>query len=307
MTSVQAGPVVVGVDYSGRSDSAIACAAWEADRRGLSLLLVHGYLVPTPYLTPLAPLYDDELLVAAAEQGLTGAAAVVRRRYPKLPIAIKVVRGSGGAALIAESASASLLVVGPRGSGGFTGLLLGSVAGQVAAYAHCPVIVQRGPDRDGPAPPDRGPVLVGVDGSSGSAAGLSFGFEEAAGRDVALIGVHVWSVPELSGLTAGLHWAEDPLLAQTQMQETAQRVLAEAMAGWQEQYPQVTIKRSTVHSFAPARILLEAAEEFSAALLVVGSRGHGGFAGMLLGSVGQTLVNQAKIPVAIVHGDLRDL
>lgn len=303
MGSAGPGPVLVGVDHSRSCQQAVVLAAWEAERRGLPLRLVHGFLVPTASLTPLAPLYDEDRLIADAEERLAAIADVVRSRRPRLALETAVIRGSGAEVLVTESAAASLLVVGSRGHGGFAGLLVGSVSVQVAAHGRCPVLVVRG-NQEPSAVPGDGPVLVGVDGSMDSRWALEFGFEEAARRDVPLIAVHVWSAPELTGLTAvdaGVTWAADPEHAQDQLQEAAERILAEAIAGWQEQYPQVAVKRWTVHSFATVRVLLESAREAGAALVVVGSRGRGGFAGLVLGSVGQALIAHADAPVAIVH------
>jgi nucleotide-binding universal stress UspA family protein len=306
MSAAGRGPVVVGVDHSRSCQEAVVLAAWEAERRGLPLRLVHGFLVPTWSLTPLAPLYDEDRLIADAKQRLAAIAEVVRTRRPALQLETVVVRGAGADVLVRESAAATLLVVGSRGYGGFAGLLIGSVSLQVAAHARCPVLVVRGSQANAAAVPGEGPVLVGVDGSADSVSALEFGFAEAARREVALLAVHVWSVPELTGLSAaysGVQWAADPENAQRQLQEVAERGLAEAIAGCQEKYPDVDVKRFTVHSFATSRTVLEIAREFGAGLLVVGSRGRGGFAGMVLGSVGQALIAHAEAPVAIVRPD----
>lgn len=304
MSTVGRGPVVVGVDGTSSNREAVVQAAWEAERRAVPLRLVHGYLVPTPCLTPLAPLLDESRLLAAARSRLAEIARAVRSRRPQLPLTTRAVRASGGAALLRESATASLVVIGAPRHGGFAGTPIGSVAAQVVADARGPVlVVPRSAVVPAPVPPT-GPVLVGVDGSADSELALGFGFDEAAARGVALVAVHVWSVPELSGLSrvgGGARWDSDPNRAQLELQETAERILAEAMAGWPERYPQVPVRRWVVHAFGAARILLDVAQEVGTGLIVVGSRGRSGLAAMMPGSVGQVLISHSEATVAVVH------
>jgi nucleotide-binding universal stress UspA family protein len=245
---------------------------------------------------------DDNLaLIVAAEQRLAEIAADLRLEYPDVPISTKVLSGSGGTVLVQESASAALVVVGARGGGGFTGLLLGSVAAQVSAHARGPVLVVR--PRVTPEAGARGtsPVVVGVDSSMDSAPVLSLAFEEAAARSVGLLAMHVWSVVEMSELNVGTVWSHNPATARIQLQASAGRVLSEALVGWPQRYPEIVVKRSTVHGADPAAALLAAAEEVSSDLIVLGARGRGGFPGKLLGSVSQTIVARAQTSVAIVH------
>ncbi len=159
------GPVVVGVDYSAGGAAALSYAAWEAQRRGAGLKLIHGFVATDPgEALPTAPYDDNELVVAAEERLAEAAVAHLSPGFPRSLVTTKVVAGSGGSALVDESLRAGLVVVGARGLGGFDGLLLGSVAVQVSKHSRCPVVVVRssaGPD----AAPGRKPVLVGVDGS----------------------------------------------------------------------------------------------------------------------------------------------
>jgi nucleotide-binding universal stress UspA family protein len=179
----------------------------------------------------------------------------------------------------------------------------GSVAAHLVANARCPVLVAHQSAAVSSQILDGGPVLIGVDGHESSAKVLSFAFEEASVRGVPLVAVHVWSVPELTGLSrvgSGVEWAGDPDQAQPQMHQNAQRILAEALAGWQERYPQVTVRRWVVHSFGGGRVLLDVARAVGAGLLVVGSRGRGALAGAVFGSVSQVLMNHADAPVAVI-------
>jgi nucleotide-binding universal stress UspA family protein len=301
MTNTRPRPVAAGVDYSTASGAAVTYAAQEAHRRGLGLLLVHGLLSTVSDEGEQLSVDDRQALVVAAEERLAETAAAVRREYPDLRISTKALAGSGAAALVQESNSASLVTVGARGRGGCAGPRLGSVAMQVSAHARCPVVVVR------PAltPAARGsgsrPIVVGIDSSTQTTEVLSLAFDEAAGRGVGLLAVHVWSVVELSELNIGTVWSHNPATARIQLQASADRVLTEALAGWEQKHPDVVVKRSTVHGDDPAATLLEIAGEVSSDLIVVGARGRGGFAGKALGSVSQTIVSHAQSSVAVVH------
>jgi nucleotide-binding universal stress UspA family protein len=279
MTAIET-PVVAGVDGSPDSRAAVDLAAWEADRRGLPLRLVHGVVPPAAYGPTFSAARLSGTELAHARGLLDDTVAEVAVRYPRLPVTgVAVVQGPAGL-LVDESRAARLLVLGSRGHGGLTRLLNGSVSGQVAAYAHAPVIVVRERDQGRGG----GPVVVGVDGSPGSAAALAFAVEEADGRGVPLIAVYAWQ-----------RRRHDP----DEVREAAQLMLAKAVAGWAEKYPDLTVRQCAVDGADPADSLREAAT--GAGLLVVGCRGHGGFAALLLGSVSQALAGHAPAPVAIVH------
>jgi nucleotide-binding universal stress UspA family protein len=185
-----------------------------------------------------------------------------------------------------------VVVVGHRGLGGFTGLLVGSVGVQVAAHAAGPVVVVR--PHSAAAGASAGRVVVGIDGSPLSRAALGFGFEAAARRGVGLTAVHAWTEPVSTGpgdMLPLVYDADD-----VDAEET--RLLAEALAGWAEKYPDVPVDRKVVRGRAAEALVAESA---GAALLVVGSPGRGGFTGLLLGSVSQAALHHADCPVAIVR------
>jgi nucleotide-binding universal stress UspA family protein len=188
-------------------------------------------------------------------------------------------------------------VVGPRGGGGFPGLTLGSVAAQVTAHARCPVVIAR----ERPAAEYHRRVVVGIDGTAASQDVLGFAFGAAAAQGVPLDSVFVWSVPQMSGLSAGTVWSRNLDAAQEQLVEAAERVQAEAMAGWAEKYPQVPVRRWTVHGDDPAQVLLDTAERSGAGLIVVGSRGEGAVGVALHGSVSRKVADRASMSVAVVH------
>ena len=190
-------------------------------------------------------------------------------------------------ALIAASRDATMVVVGDRGLGAFTGLLLGSVAIHLAAHASSPVLVVRGRS-DATAP-----VVLAADGSPGNDGAVGFAFEEAALRDSELLALHVWRNPA-KGMPGQML---SPVYDEALVQDEEERVLAEALAGWPEKYPDVVVRRRLVHA-GIRRTLIDATRE--AQLIVMGSRGRGGFGGLLLGSASQAVLHHAECPVAIV-------
>lgn len=136
--------IVVGVDGSGHADAALAWAIEEARLRQATLRVVHAWqylpMVAEPMAalpsTPYQELADSaKLVVSEAIERVTGAAE------PGVPLDVRIVEGAAGAALLDNAADATLIVVGSRGRGGFTGLLLGSVGQQITHHAHCPVVV----------------------------------------------------------------------------------------------------------------------------------------------------------------------
>ena len=289
MTITTVAPVVAGVDGSADAQLAVDLAAWEADRRHAPLRLVYGFR--PVYVCGVATIgYDLDRQVRDLDDMLIAESARVSRRYPDLPVATEVVQGAPASVLLDESAAAQLVVVGSRGRGGFASLLLGSVSAQVATYATSPVIVMRPPAARGTRElPGNGPVVVGVDGSTGSAAAVEFAFDEAAARGTGLIAVYVWGVMPYD---AG---DDDPRVEQ----DGPDAALADALAAWQDKYPEVPVSHRAVHSLVPVHTILDHSAD--AGLIVVGRRGRGGFAGLSLGSVGDGLVRHAKAPVAVVH------
>ncbi|MFE0529262.1 universal stress protein [Micromonospora parva] len=284
-------PVVVGVDGSPSSLAAAEHAARAAQLRSRPLLLVHGYLHPFGYGVPLNP-YEIGVPAPSeeAQKMMERTAAELGERWPGLAVEARQVAGGPGATLIEESRRAELVVVGSRGRGGFAGLLLGSVGAQVAAHAHCPVLVVR-PDEQ-PIPVD-GPVLVGVDGSESSDLAVSVGADEAALRDVPLVLVHVVATD------GGRMVPEEIEESQAAHQAEAVRLLADASAVVRARHPDLVVREHPVRAAGAAQGLIEASG--AAALLVVGTRGRAGFAGLLLGSVSQAAIQHAHCPVLVAH------
>jgi nucleotide-binding universal stress UspA family protein len=283
--------VVAGVDGSECGLQAVRWAAAEASRRHLPLRLVAAHAWPSGGLVGDPGLGVDyrAVLRDVVVGHLAAAGAEALQAAPGLEVEQVEVTGYPEPVLQAESARAEMVVLGDRGLGGFTGLLIGSVAVAVTARASCPVVVVRGPEPD--RTPQLEPVVVGVDGSPTSEAAVAFAFEEASLRHVPLVAVHVWRDLLVDPTMA-------PLLDWDAIEADEREVLAERLAGWSQKYPDVSVRRLVVRD-RPAGALVE--ESGRAQLVVVGSRGRGGFQGLLLGSVSQALLHHAHCPVAVVR------
>lgn len=285
------GGIVVGVDGSQQAGAAVRWAAAEARMSGMAVTLV--YAVRPPIVTwPLAP--TDELAAECerdnAEDTLNYAReAALAGAGPGNPpeVHTEVIRNGALGALIDASVTARMVVVGSRGTGGFPRLKLGSVSAGLIRHAHCPVTVVH--SHLGALPDVTAPVLVGVDGSPASEAATAFAFQAASRRGVELEALHVWS---------DRHGRPPPGDSWLDIEQQAAETLAERLAGWQEQFPDVRVRRH-VEFDEPSRRLIERSR--SAQLVVVGSHGRGGFSGMLLGSVSSTVVQSVDVPVTVVR------
>ncbi|TDV44107.1 universal stress protein [Actinophytocola oryzae] len=280
-------PVVVGVDGSESALEAVRWAAEEARRRHTPLRIVHAQEIPAGYPPGFVDWHAlHEALAAAGRSAVDDARRAAQEVVAGLTVEAVHVKAGAVPTLTEVSAHAALVVLGTRGLGGFTGLLLGSTAVEVTAHAQCPVVVVRGAHR-------AGPVVVGVDGTPVGEAAIGFAFAEASARGTGLTAVHTWTDLLLETAFAGGAAALDfaPLAQQ------AEEVLGERLAGWQEKYPDVIVTREVSRDRA-SRALLRHAEH--AQLVVVGTRGRGGFQGLLLGSTSQHLLRHARCPVAVV-------
>jgi nucleotide-binding universal stress UspA family protein len=231
---------------------------------------------------------------AAAQQILAEALELAGAVDSSVTVGGELAVGAPSAVLLEASRTAGLLVVGSRGHGEFVELLVGSTGVQVATHAACPTVVIRPPDPHGDTGAQAGRVVVGLDGSPVSEAALAFAMEQASWRGVGLTAVHAWDISYLN--VPGRVGPIPPEVRRAET-ETAETLVAEALAGWQEKFPDVAI-RTWAPEMAPAGALVDASS--GAELLVVGSRGRGGFKSLLLGSVSHAVLHHAHGPVAVV-------
>ncbi|HEX2289338.1 MAG TPA: universal stress protein [Pseudonocardiaceae bacterium] len=285
-------PIVVGVDGSEVSLEAVEWAAAEAAARHRRLRVVHAFIWPllrvpmgpSTYGTPASGLRAD------AQRILDQAVQRARQAAPGTDVTGVMPVGAPVAVLLSEIEHAPLVVLGSRGLGGLSGVLVGSTGVQVVAHAPCPVIVVRPVSVATPNSLTANQLVVGVDGSSLSVAALEFGFREAVRLGIGVVAVHV-TAPHVPGD------GSVELLTEKNAPKQA-RLLAESLAGWQEKYPDVPIRRVLLRGHA-GRALTKISK--GVRLLVVGSRGLGGFRALLLGSVSHAVLHHAHCPVAVVR------
>jgi nucleotide-binding universal stress UspA family protein len=291
-TAASTQPIIVGIDGSPVSKVAVDWAARTAALRGVPLKLVHVLNPPVVMAFPEVPMpagylhwqeEEGRKLLAAAALAVTDLLG-----NPSIDVTTEMVSGSSVPALVEESGGAQLIVVGCRGRSALARGLLGSVSTGLVHHSRCPVAIIH--DEDPLIPhPSMAPVVVGVDGSPASERAVEIAFQEASFRGVDLVAVHAWSDTGVFEFP-GVDWSV--------LQSGAEETLSERLAGWGERYPDVLVRRVVVAD-RPAHQLLEQAQ--SAQLLVVGSHGRGGFAGMVLGSVSNAVVNAARMPVIVAR------
>lgn len=296
-------PVVVGVDGSDESIAALRSARRLANMLDAPLEILWGWQLP-----PLAyagyPAVVDWSPSDDARRALDRLVGEEFGAEPPEWLRASVMAGSPAKILLDASQHARLLVVGGRGHGGFTGLLLGSVSEACARHAQCSVlVVRRGRSFDDIAEDATGygeterPIVVGVDGSAESVAALLIAEDLASRTDCGLNVILVWRGPRFftGGLGPELPWspADDA-------EDALKRCLADAFGS---EIP--TRVEASTYQGRPAEVLISNSED--ARLLVVGSRGHGGFTGLLLGSVAEASVRHSASNVLVVHGDAERL
>ncbi len=294
MTTNTNAPVVVGVDGSMTADRAVRWAVGDACRRGVPLRIVHAWQRPVLGALPDPVSLEPVPYECDARAVLDGAVASARALAPSLTIEPTLVREDATRALLDAGRDAAVVVVGSHGRGWTGSALVGSVSQQCATHARFPVVVVPAHER-GAGQRER--VVVGVDGSDGSYAALHFATAEATRRGVRLDIVQVWHPPDPFAAMTTPWW---PYRAEL---EKASRELLDTMAepvraGTPEHPGPSSVERISIEGY-PSHALVACAQ--GADLLVVGARGHGGFAGLLLGSVSLRCLHHAPCPIAVIH------
>jgi nucleotide-binding universal stress UspA family protein len=283
--------IAVAVDGSAESDAAVRWAAREALLRKADITLVHVVAPvvvtwPVGYLRASYAEWQEENAQHAIEQAQKIFQAEVGDET--LPsVRAHVIHDYVAPGLVTASRDAEMIVTGSRGLGGISGTLLGSVSRTLLHHAGCPIAIIHTNGTD--AHHRTAPVLVGIDGSPASEAATALAFDEASRRNVDLVALHAWSDVGITPVL-GMDWQG--------FEDQGHEVLAERLAGLQEQYPDVHIQRRVVCD-RPAHWLVDESDDSQ--LVVLGSRGRGGFAGLLLGSVSTAVAEAAKCPVLVVR------
>jgi len=283
-------PLVVGVDGSEQSLRAVDWAADEAALRGVPLRLVYASLWERYEGAALAKDLGRPDEQVMAEDIVEAAARRAHRRQVDVKISTDVLPEEPEYALVREGRSARALVLGTRGRGSVTELLLGSVSLTVAARADCPVIVLRGSHDNRAKPGMRGRIVVGVGEEPEPSAAVRFAIQEAQERRVPLEAVRAWRCPAHESTDHPLLAGEPARLHEQRAVEALEAALRDAPAG-------VEVHRRTVEGPA-RRVLLDAS--YDADLLVVGARRRQGHFGLQLGRVAHAVLHHSACPVAVV-------
>lgn len=292
--------IVVGYDGSPEAAHALTWAALEAGRRGrpLTVLYVIDY---GRFVTGGGNSGGVGWAVTSATDSsrrlVDTGVDLARTTAPEVEVDGLATVGRPIGALIEASRTAGLLVVGTHGRDRLRNLVTGSVAETVAAHARCPVVIVRGDGVTVPGPAHA--VVVGVDGSAASRAAVEYAAATANECGAPLVVVSAWNdVARYSrwvSVDTRVVIDRDGLLITER--KAARAVLEATVAAVRARYPEISLIPTLVEG-APAAALLRAGTD--AALVVVGTRGHGVAAGLLLGSVGQAVVHASRRPVAVV-------
>jgi nucleotide-binding universal stress UspA family protein len=277
--------IIAGVDATPYGFRVAEWAAAEAAYRGAALRIVHA-LPSWLFEAEVEPRVREirDWMLAGGQKIIDEAVAKANARLPEVAVAAELVPGGPARALIEAAKDGVMIVVGCHGASTLAGLVLGSVALQVVTHAPCPAVVVGRAEA-----PARREVVVGIDGSAHDQVVIEFACAEASFRSARLRAVYAWT-----------HLAardRPPAADRDAAAEEAGRMLAERLAGWQERFPELEIVRDLRHE-RPVTALTAAAT--GCQLLVVGSRGRGGFDGLRLGSVSHAMLHRARCPVAVV-------
>jgi nucleotide-binding universal stress UspA family protein len=281
------GAVVVGVDGTANDEQPLTAGIAQARLHRRPLHIVHATAIGIVPWTP-------ERL--AKQHAITGQSVErARSLAPDLRISSATLVDDQSAALVTASRTASLVVMGAGRLGRVGSVMLGATTGKVASHSQCPVMVIP----DAALPADALPLVVAVDDDEHSRPAVEWAFAEASARQAPLVALHVWWWDALGPMASGI--ARDRELGggdeSTAAAESQRLMMAEMVAGLQEKYPDVEASTKFVRGETTAA--LEAASG-DARMLVVGTRGRGGFTGLLLGSVSSRALHHSRCPVVVV-------
>lgn len=304
----QQSPVVVGVDGSPSAQDALTWAAIEASSMRRPLHIVHCVLEPVPLAAvgsagqrprpqrmsgppssrTSGRSADRDIWVG--QRILDEAEVFAQSAGTDLVVTSELSLTTPAQALLDKSQRAGLVAVGSRGLGGFTGLVLGSVATALASHAACPVVVVRPRTTELSLSAEAPRVVIGVDGSDLSTAAIGFAFRAAARREAGVTAIHAWTAP------ATAHPARlEPV---SNVKAHAQRLLTDSLQAARPHFLDLDIQPKLVRARASKALVTASA---GADLVVVGSRGYSGVGGLVRGSVSQSVLQHALCTVAVVR------
>jgi nucleotide-binding universal stress UspA family protein len=289
---VPAGSIVVGIDGSPSSDLAFSWAFEQAALEQRPLTIVHtqeplgfpgaGFMVPASGID-CAQLMGEANLAARAL--LSNSTAQAHENHPQLVVHQVLSHSDPRSTLLDLGKAASMIVVGSRGRGPIASVLLGSVSVSVSKHAVCPVVVHR------PTPTDmvRHGILLGVDGTESSMPAIEFAFRMASWRGLPLTVLHCyWDADLVAPPGAG---------ARTPDSSSEQTLVAEALAGMAEKFPDVDVHVRLTHGFADMHLITDS---YSYDLLVIGHRLVPVLDDIVHRSIAPIVVEHAHGPVAVV-------
>lgn len=284
--------VVVGYDGSELAGYGLKFGVEEAKLRGLPLQIVTSWDAPTVDLgMGTGAVVDPQMVDIVTERARRVAAEAAESVADSgVDVTSEAVLGPAAAALTDLSKTADLILMGSHGHRAMGEFMLGSTSQQVATHAKCPTIIVRTLET-----PHRR-VAVAVDGSETGVRALEFAFDEASRRGWELRVIHAWDVNVIGFDVEDSTYPPGGIIDDVKEAET--RMSAELMAGRGAQYPDVTVEVKVARGHAD-KVVLDSCEDVD--LLVVGSRGHGGFTSLMLGSVSHKVMHRAKCSVAVVH------
>jgi nucleotide-binding universal stress UspA family protein len=284
--------VVVGYDGSTSADSVLAQAGREAAWRGAAVEVVtafHWIAVTTP--VAYVPMNVESALKTGAQEVADAGVRWLREHHSAMAVRSRAVAGETADVIAAAARGAELLVLGNRGRGGFTGLLLGSVSMRTLGFASCPTMIVRGTPRE-PA----GSIVLGLDVDDPGEESIEFAFAEAALRKARLCVLNAWGADRVGGSDPGI--AAEIAVAKARAAVDARTALETSLNPWMAKYPEVRLDIEVADE-TPGAALVAASR--TADLIVAGAHRRGdGSLGMRVGPIAHAVLHHADCPVVIV-------